>query len=281
MDLVDTHTHVVSKDEARYPLAPHGLPGEWYRKDPASAEDLAREMTDAGVAQAVLVQGVGAYGYDNRYAADAAAADPARFVSAAGIDGGADDALEQVDHWVGAQGMHGVRLFALSRDGGPSWLANERTPALVERAASLGAHVIVTVLPHQLDELDGLLLRCPTISIALDHCGFALGPPGDATSRARLFALASRENLLLKVTTHVFDDATRAEGSARPVIAELVRTFGAGRLMWGSDYCQIHDRPYATLVALARDAFGGLDPVDRAACLSGTARAVYPALAHT
>ena len=62
MDLVDTHTHVVSKDAERYPLAPHGLPGEWYRKDPADAEDLAREMAAAGVAQAVLVQGVGAVG---------------------------------------------------------------------------------------------------------------------------------------------------------------------------------------------------------------------------
>ena len=77
----------------------------------------------------------------------------------------------------------------------------------------------------------------------------------------------------------MLDDATRQEGSARPLIRRLVDRFGADRLMWGSDFCQTHDRSYAELVALARDAFGGLAREDRDACFSGTARRLWPALA--
>jgi len=91
IDLVDCHTHVVSSDHETYPLDPRDLSGQWYLDGPASAEDLARDMAASGVSHAVLVQGVGAYRYDNRYAADAAAASPDTFVSACAIDAEALD----------------------------------------------------------------------------------------------------------------------------------------------------------------------------------------------
>ena len=74
--LIDTHTHVVSPDHDAYPLNPRDLPGQWYIDGPASAEDLKEAMSLSGVERAILVQGVGAYTYDNRYAADSAIATP-------------------------------------------------------------------------------------------------------------------------------------------------------------------------------------------------------------
>lgn len=272
--LVDTHTHVVSPDPERYPLEPRSLSGTWYLDAPASAEDLAREMGASGVEQAILVQGVGAYTYDNRYAADAAQADPKRFTAACCIDVEAPDAVDTLDYWIRERGMTGVRLFALSREG-PSWLIDERTFPVWDRARELGAHVIVTILPHQLDELERVLERFPETPVSLDHCGFALAEPEPARA---LMALARFPNLHLKVTTHVFDEAIQHEGSARPLIGRLADAFGADRLMWGSDYCQTHDRSYAELTALGRDAFGGLSPRDQKRCLVGTARALWPAL---
>lgn len=272
--MIDCHTHVVSPDETRYPLNPRDLSGEWYREGPASAEDLAREMEASGVAQAILVQGVGAYTWKNDYAADAAVAAPSRFVSACAIDAEADDAPDTLAYWLDERGMQGVRLFALDREG-PSWLATAKTIPLFEIARDRGAHVIVTILPHQLHELEFVLEREPGTPISLDHCAFALG---DAQTRDALFALARFDALHLKVSTHNLDEADEGRG-----VAELTRTlvdrFGADRLMWGSDYCQTHDRPYAELVELGRRAFESLPAAQAEACLSGTARGLWPGLA--
>jgi predicted TIM-barrel fold metal-dependent hydrolase len=273
--IVDTHTHVISSDPERYPLTPRDLSGKWYLEAPASASDLAIAMDESGVDQAVLVQGVGAYTYDNRYAADSARANPERFTSACCIDVEAADALDTLAYWISERGMAGIRLFALSREG-PSWLVDERTFPIWTRAAALDAHVIVTIFPQQLEELERVLERFPEIPVSLDHCAFALGAP---ETRARLIRLARHTNLHLKLSTHVLDEAIRQEGSARPLIQSLADHFGAERLMWGSDFCQTHDRSYAELVALARDSFGGLARSDQDACLSGTARKLWPALA--
>ena len=71
--MIDTHTHIVSDDFTRYPLEPRDLSGKWYLEAPHTAEQLTACMDEAGVAQAVLVQAVGAYSYENDYAADSAA----------------------------------------------------------------------------------------------------------------------------------------------------------------------------------------------------------------
>ncbi len=93
--LVDTHVHVISPDEERYPLQPTSLTGPWYRDEPCSLGRLIELMDDAGVDRAVLVQPVSAYGFDNRYTADSARARPDRCTSVACIDpGGADPAAE-------------------------------------------------------------------------------------------------------------------------------------------------------------------------------------------
>ncbi len=271
MEIVDCHTHVVSPDLERHPLDPRDLSGDWYRSAPASAEDLARAMDGAGVARAVLVQGVGAYGYDNRYAAEAAAADPARFASACAIDAQAADAVERLRFWVEERDMKGLRLFALSREG-PSWLADASVDPVWEAAQRLGARIIVTLLPLQLDELDLALQRHPDALVSLDHCAFALGEP---ETRARLLELSAHPGLHLKLTTHNLDEAVEHEGSARPQVGALVEAFGAERLMWGSDFCQIHDRPYAALVDLARDACVELAPAARDAILGGNTDRIW------
>ncbi len=270
--IVDSHVHVVSHDEAAYPLSPRPLSGEWYREAPASAEDLIELMDAAGVARAILVQPLGAYSYDNRYTADSAARHPGRFTSACCVDVDGEDPVAALGHWVCERGMRGVRLFALST--GESWLEDSRTFPLWERAAELDAHVIVTILAHQLPQLRSVLERFPEIRVSLDHCGFP-DPAGMARPEGvPLFALAEHSNLYLKVSTHVLDAAARA-GVGGDFVAALVERFGARRLMWGSDFCQTHDRSYGQLVRLGRDAFSRLSDGDRDWCLGLTARSLW------
>ena len=272
--LVDTHTHVVSDDPQRYPLNPAGLPGAWYRESPHTAEQLIERMDEAGVERAVLVQGVGAYSYDNSYAADCAERYPERVWSACCIDALAPDALARLDYWIGERGMGGVRLFALSR-GETSWLDDPATFPLWERAAKLGAHVIVTLLYHQLPQLSRALTHFPDIAVSLDHCAF---PPLGRDPRADalgLFELARHPNLHLKISTNVLDGVRAEGGSPAAAVEQLVARFGAERVMWGSDFCQTHDRPYGELVAFARESFSGLSESEREHCLSGTARRLW------
>jgi predicted TIM-barrel fold metal-dependent hydrolase len=267
--IVDSHVHVIAPDLARYPFTPRPLSGQWYVDAPCSAEEFVAAMDASGVGRAVLVQAVGAYSFDNAYAADAAAADPAHFWSAACIDPVAEDALRAVDHWIGERGMQGLRIFAVSRTD-ETWLAEKRTFAVWERALDLGAHLIVTIMNHQLPHLHRFLEAFPDATLSLDHCAFP-----DPAAPATLFELARYPNLHMKVTTHLIDAATEHAGDPATFMARLVEVFGAERLMWGSDFCQTHDRPYAALVALAHRAFDGLPPAARDAILGGTAARLF------
>jgi len=277
--IVDTHVHIVAADEEKYPLSPRSLSGPWYREAPHSAEDLLECMQGAGVDRAILVQPLGAYSFDNRYTADSAASYPQHFVSACSVDVDAADPVADLRHCIVERGMHGVRLFAISREP-RSWLTEERAVPLWRCAAELGAHVIVTIFGHHLGDLRSALERFPDTPVSLDHCAFpSIG--GEAFAEAEpLFALADLPNLHLKVSTHVLDAAAKSIGEPAPFVEALVERFGAERVMWGSDFCQTHDRPYAELVKLARRAFGTLSEEDQALCLGGTARRLWPALEH-
>ena len=267
--LVDAHTHIVSSDHEAYPLSPAALGGNWYLQSPCSAEGLLAEMDAAGVERAVLVQPLGAYSFDNRYAAASASAHPARFAAACCVDPYAESPARTLRGWLDLPGVGGARFFALSEQPS-SWLSDPATSVLWEQAAAVGAHVIVTVYESQLGELASVLERFGDAVVSLDHCGFC-----DVTRPEPLLTLARFENLHLKVTTNVIDAAVAVDGTARGFVGRLAGAFGAERLMWGSDYCQTHDRAYEALVRAGIDAFSDLSGTQQDACLGGTAERLW------
>ena len=267
--MIDTHTHVIGADHARYPLNPRPLSGEWYLEAPHTAEELRDCMDEAGVEQAVLVQAVGAYMYENDYAADSSVAYPERFASACCIDPLEPNAADRLRYWLVDRGMHGMRIFAIARQ--DSWLCDERTFAVWQQAADLGAHVIVTAFENQLDELRSMLRRFPDVRVSLDHCGFV-----DAQKPERLLALADEGNLFCKISSIVLASAGEECGA---FVESLVGAFGSERVMWGSDFCQTHDRSYVELVALARRGFSGLSDAQRQDCFVDTPRLLWTSLA--
>jgi L-fuconolactonase len=265
--LVDTHVHVVSPDEDRYPLQPSGVTGPWYRDDPCSVERLVDLMADAAVDAAVLVQGISAYGHDNRYTLDAAAQHPGRTTPLACIDLAGPDPVGDARR-VLAAGSRGLRWVAIHNGGllepRPVW----------ELVAQARLPVVVTILAEHLVDLAAALPKLPPVPIALDHCGFA---DFGAGIPAELAELARFPNLHLKVSTIALDVAG-SHGDVRELLPELVDRFGARRLLWGSDYSQTHDRPYGALADSARHAASKLGDDDRAWYLANSARALWPEL---
>jgi predicted TIM-barrel fold metal-dependent hydrolase len=279
---VDTHTHVVAADEAAYPLdPPQGMTAPWYRVDPCSVERLLALMGEAEVDRAVLVQGISAYGFDNRYTVDSARRFPKHCSSVVYLDLAAgdpsndppgdppSDAVGELRRLVREEGVRGLRWVALGETG----LAEPR--AVWREVATLGIPVVMTVLADKLEELASTVPSLPgAIPLALDHCGFADFSSGIPDV---LLALVEFPTLHLKVSTIALDQLA-IHGDVRDGVAELAARFGADRLMWGSDYSQTHDRPYPELAEYARHAASRLDDDARAAFLTGTALALWPEL---
>jgi predicted TIM-barrel fold metal-dependent hydrolase len=277
--ILDTHTHVLAADHARYPqqVDPALLP-QWVHDHPVDAPGLLAEMDAAGVAGAVLVQARGAYGYDNSYVADARGLAPARFVNAAVIDMTDPRREDLLRRWSGEQGVLGLRLFNIP-PARPDWLDTPATAWFVRDAAALGVRLSVCVLAPDLPAVGRLLAACPQTPIAIDHCGFASLAPGLASRDATaLAALAAYDNVRLKVTTTLLHQAQEAGLDPQDVVEWLVEHFGAERLMWGSDYPQHHSESYQEIVAYGRAACARLSAAEQAQFLGGSAAQLWPEL---
>src|SRR3974377_458389 len=101
MPVIDIHPHIVSPDTRRDPLAPPGgTQSTWSSERPTTYETLTKAMDEAGIDKAAIVHSSTAYGYDNRYVADAVAAVPSRFTAVCSIDVMAPDAGKTFDYCV-------------------------------------------------------------------------------------------------------------------------------------------------------------------------------------
>ena len=278
--IIDTHVHVVSSDRVRYPLHPGAGQHAWYDKQPADATALLANMDSSGVHGTVMVQGHGAYSFDNSYCADAAGESRGRLVSASIIDVTSTDRETQLSYWAAERGMVGTRVFHIPRPE-PAWLGDQTMLPYWQKIESLGIRPIVCILRRDLALLEQLLSWAPPVAISLDHAGL-IEMPGLEATRAdidRLLALARFDNLNLKISTNVLDYATQIGLTPTRLVRELADAFTAKRLMWGSDWPQVADRPYATLVQQGIDAGDLLGEKERADYLGGTALRIWPELA--
>jgi predicted TIM-barrel fold metal-dependent hydrolase len=279
--IYDIHPHVVSADRERYPYDPiGGKASAWVASRPVTAEALLAEMDAAGIAKAVLVHASTAYGYDNRYAADSAAAHPDRFASVACVDVRAADAPARLRYCIRERGMNGLRIFTSgSKDADDSaWLDDPATFPAWAAAAELGIPIAIQMKASGYERLATLLARFPGVRVVLDH--FAHPPSADGppyAAAARFWALAASPQVYLKLTARNFEELNAGAGSVRGFLQQCVDAFGARRIAWGSNY-PASSGSLADLVALAQRELAFLPESDRAAIFGATALALYPAL---
>lgn len=283
MPIVDLHTHVISSDTERYPLKPlGGKRSTWSAERPVDIDGLLRNLDAAGVDQAAVVQAATAYGFDNRYAADAIAGHEDRLIGVCSVDFLAGDAIDQITYWTRERGFAGVRIRAA--DGttptpNAAALDDPRMDAVWAHLAADRIPACVQMHSRHAAALASVLDRHPDLVVALDHGARPRldgGPPYAAAGE--LFVLAAYRNVFLKITPVTIQRAeAEPGGDGAALVRRLVAGFGADRIAWGSNFpASAGDLP--GLRARVEKAIGGLTDAERADVLGGTAARIYPRL---
>jgi predicted TIM-barrel fold metal-dependent hydrolase len=271
--VTDAHVHVVSHDVLRFPRRTGGPGRDWWTGRAVDGDAVLGDIVDAGVGRAVVVQAVGAYGDDNRYARSVVDSHPGRLAFVPAIDPDGDDPAEELVALMAQGSMAGVRLFGISAD--PAWLVDGRGRAVWGIAAANDITLVPTLLRDHLEGLRTLVTRMPDARVALDHCAFPdlrSGPPyPEATA---LFDLADCPSVHLKITTVVLRHAAD-HGGTTVLVEHLVDTFGPDRLCWGSDHPQTFELRYPEMVDLARDALHTVDSAAQRSILGLTAQRLF------
>jgi L-fuconolactonase len=280
MPMIDSHAHLISDDAMRYPPAPPS--GEVKPEELANPMTLKRllgEMDQNGVSHAVLVQRGTIYGFDNRYVCDCARQHPDRLAAVCAIDANAADGVSAVRRWV-SEGAGGIRMMELVKGSDLSWLDSPNTREVWRVASDLHVPVCVHFFPWNrvagLQALRSILSELPNLLVVIDHfsnMNSAAGPPDHGVDEL-LQTVAAFGGVHVKFTTIPLGRLQAAKVDAAPVVARVVKLFGAERVMWGSDISQTPGS-YDSMVQLGREAVGRLEQADREQVLSGTARAMY------
>ncbi len=279
-DIVDTHTHAISPDHVRYPLAPvGGRQSDWSAHRPADYESLLAAMDAAGIAHAMVVQASTAYGNDNRYVVDAVKAHPDRFCGVFSIDVLAADGVDKFKHWIAA-GMSGLRLFltGTTMPGQASWLDDERSYPVWEYAQANDISICLQMTAAGIPALQRMLGMFPKVRVLLDHLArpdLAGGPP--YASADSLFDLANYPGVYLKLTNRTIGEAARGASTPQAFFPRVVEAFGARRIAWGSNFPSA-EGSLESLLAEARAGLAMLSAEDQAWIFGDTARSIYPAL---
>lgn len=279
--MIDSHAHLISADVAQYPPAPlSGTLEDGALDDPVTAERLIALLDANGVERALAVQRAHIYGFHNDYVCDAAAQYPDRLRALCMVDALAEDIREIVRYWMRDRGSVGIRLTEPHKGADSSWFASRAAMRAWETVAELGGPVRLHFYRWNreaaLRALLPVLESFPDTPVVLDHFSNIAGESGapDYGVDEPLLALADQPNVYLLYSMINLGKLAALKLPAAPVVARVVRTFGASRVMWGSDVAQSKGT-YAEMVELAKSSVELLTPAERQQVLHDTADAVY------
>ena len=228
--IIDTHAHIYSPDEARYPTIQEPL------RPPTgtgSPEHLREEMSAAGVDRAVLIQTSTFYRWDNRYLRDTSAASRDWAVGVCTLDPDDPNGPDLLYALVERSNVRGMRSIPAA-DGGYDHPGVRR---LWGEATRLGI-VINSLIPLGVaDELASLLADHPDLPVVLDHC-LSLSADADYDAKVqKVIELARYPNLYAKLTFIATGSVERYPfRDMHDACRRFIDAFGPERCVWGSDF---------------------------------------------
>lgn len=276
MRRVDAHVHLWDLDERAQP---------WTERFPALHRsfllpELEKLLADHGIDAAIVVQAGDSEAETRDLLALAAAS--SRIVGVVGwADLTAPDVAAQLDRLRQAPGggaLVGIR-HQLQLEPEPGWLGREDVRAALTAVADAGLAYDVVVSPGQLPLVIDTVRALPRVRFVLDHAGKPAIASGDLDGwRADLALLAEHANVAVKLSGLVTEADWRrwTQDELAPVAAHVLASFGADRVMAGSDWpvCLLA-ADYAAVQRTVERAVSGLSPADRNDVLGGTASQWY------
>lgn len=194
------------------------------------------------------------------------------------IDLPAPDAVAQLAELAQHPRLIGIRpmLQDLPRD---DWILDpDKTPAM-DAIAGHGLVFDALIRPRHIPHVVTLAKRHPALSIVVDHAAKpAIGEhAGFDAWAAGIAALATLPNVACKLSGLLTEAPIGADAAMlRPYVDTLLGTFGADRLIWGSDWpVLLLASEYRDWSAMTDTLLAGLDPMAQAAIRGGNACRIY------
>lgn len=299
--LLDTHAHLIATDWQRYPARPFtpDLPVPARPAYSMTAEELLALMDRHRVAQACLVQRGHVYGYDNGYIIDAAAAYPDRFHPIVILDVADPATPGRYRQMVRDCRVAGFRM-ACSRPWllDTAWMSSPIALEVWRACADLGTPLTIIVFDNQLSYVLPLIRLLagmfPDLPVVLDHGAMPYGmsqyevalreeagetvtmpPPPHFGIDTSVAIFEDVPNVYFKITEINLERLAKAGVPAENLVRRMVDSFGAERLVWGSDVGQSMLWTYAEKVAMARQCVALLAPGEQQAMLHDNAARIY------
>jgi predicted TIM-barrel fold metal-dependent hydrolase len=277
--LFDAHAHFFTNDIDRYPVdvtgareTPDALM-ERLARDPSTAERILSLWDACGVAGGAAVQYNTVYKTDNSYTLDVADAHADRISAVLILRAHEAGTPALLDRLTGVRNVSGLRLFGYpDAEGNYPWLDSAAALQTWDVAARHGLSMVIMYAPGKpshaaLRRIIALAQRYPDTVIALDHCGWPGVEQGDeGTIGAEHLELVDVPNIHFKFTQINFNRFAETGIDAARFVKRLVDTYGAGRVMWGSDYGNTQNS-YAEMVEQAIAATALINDADRIAVL--------------
>lgn len=291
--LYDSHCHLISADEERYPRTAVNLavdpskpmprlPGTHFGQinvDPTLA-DVLKWMGENEVDGGVAVQKKSTYGYDNRFTLEASDLVSEKFIAVVVVDATNAGSGQEIQRYAREHHLAGIRLSGMQGNKASyDWLTGDNALKTWAVANELELSVdLMAVLPgydaNTIENYHQLAQRFPKTRVVLNHLAWpSLGDKKYGINDG-LKRLADLANVYFKFTTINLNMLDEAEVSSGDFLRTAVSSLGADRLMWGSD---IGNSPgtYSEMVAKILAASSGLSDAARHNLLSTTARSVY------
>jgi L-fuconolactonase len=254
---------------------------EWTRATPAIhrsflEEDLTPRLVESGIDATVLVATMNSSVETQELLA---VASTSAFIR--GVVGWVDlespdvgERIEALANLAGGQRLVGVRHL-VQGEPDSNWL---RKPRVREGLRQVGAAELVydlLVRPHQLDAAIDTVRSLPDVRFVLDHCGKPPIAGGEIESwRAQMVELATFDNVTVKLSGLVTeaDHVDWRVDDVRPYAEVILSSFGARRVMFGSDWpvCLLA-ATYRQVLDVARTLTGELSPSESDSIFGGTA----------
>ncbi|BFG16057.1 hypothetical protein CerSpe_023300 [Prunus speciosa] len=237
--IIDSHLHVwASPQEAadKYPYFPGQEPTL-----PGDVDFLLKSMEEAGVDGALIVQPIN-HKFDHSLVTSVLKKYPSKFVGCCLANPTEDrSGVKQLEHLILQDNYRAVRFNPYLWPSGQQ-MTNEVGKAMFSKAGELGVPVgfmCTKGLSLHISEIEELCTEFPSTTVLLDHLAFCKPPINDEEKLAfsALLKLSRFPQVYVK-----FSALFRVSRMPFPYqdlshsLCQVVSSFGANRVMWGSDF---------------------------------------------